>query len=343
MALVFRLMAGGQGTNSTDQASNDTLHRGPTLQPTGLIDFAYLRNRAGSVEGGRALFEDMVVQLVGIDYPQVQNLRPMPGDWGMDGLVGELDDVVAVWQAKYFIDKFDQTQKTQITKSLGTMVKKADENGYVVRAWTLCIPIDLEPSAMQWWARLRRKMRRTHGVACELWSSTQLKRRLLREPAEGVRRYFFPTVHDRPRLRDIQSLPDSSVYENSLFVAQLQAGDISQVETAKLEFFNAEILERDVYAKKDDSELGELLATRATVHSLWAHRYDAACSKTDGNQLPGLHGNTMAAIEHSYNAHPPTFLRSRSVHHFGIAHQLCDNGKLGWVRNFEEIVASYGF
>ena len=343
MEVVLRLTVGGKGTDSTDQASNDILRDGPALLPTGIIDFAYLRNRAGSDEGGRALFEEMVVQLVGIDYPQVQNLRPLPGDWGIDGLVGELDDVVSVWQAKYFIEKFDQSQKTQITKSLNTMLKKAGENGYVVRAWTLCVPIDLEPSAMKWWAGLCRRMRRRHGLACELWSSTQLKRRLLREPAEGVRRYYFPNADDRPRLRDISSIPDGSVYENSLFVAQLRVGKISQVETAKLEFFNAEILERDVYAKKDESELSELLAARVTVHSLWAHRYDAVCSGTDGNLLPGLHGQTMAAIENGYNASPPTYLRSRSVHHFGIAHQLCDNGMLGWVRNFQQIAAEYGF
>ena len=91
--------------------ADDSIRALTPLRPSGLIDFAYLRNRAGSDEGGRALFEDMIVQLVGIDFPQVQNLRPLPGDWGIDGYIGELDDVVSVWQAKYFIDKFDTSQR----------------------------------------------------------------------------------------------------------------------------------------------------------------------------------------------------------------------------------------
>lgn len=284
----------------------------------------------------------MVVQLVAIDFPQVQNLRPLPGDWGIDGMVGELDDVVSVWQAKYFIDRFDKSQKAQITRSLTRLLKKADDEGYRVTAWTLCVPVDLEPAAMKWWSALARRMKRDHGLLCELWSATQLKRRLLRHSSEGVRRYFFPTVDDKPEPREISELPDANSYEDSLFVAQLQAANVSQIDSAKVEFYNAEILVRDVSAKKDDAEISQLTTVRATVHSLWAHRYDDSCACHDGDLLPGLHGNTMAAIENDYNSGPPKRLRSRSVHHFGIAHQLCDAGKLGWVRNYQEIAAKHG-
>ena len=334
----------GDDPVDTPAVGEDDPNRGlsPPLLSTGVIDFAYLRNRAGSAEGGRASFEDMVVQLVGIDFPQVQNLRPFPGDWGIDGYIGELDDVVSVWQAKYFIDKFDKSQKGQITRSINNLLAKADEKGFTVSAWTLCVPVDLEPDAMRWWSQLHRRMKRDHALVCELWSAAQLKRRLLRQSSEGVRRYYFPTADDRPQLREISELPDSSSYDDSLFVAQLRAAQIGQIETAKVEFYNAEILARDVSAKKDGAEMVELTAARATVRSLWAHRFDEACSDSDGDMLPGLHGRTMAAIENNHNSAPPSRLRSRAIHHFGMAHQLCDVGKVGWVRRYEEIAARYG-
>ena len=157
------------------------------LLPTGTIDFGYLRNRTGSDEGGRAMFEEMVIQLVGVDLPQIQNVRPLPGDWGIDGFVGDLDDVVAVWQSKYFFEKFDTSQKQQVTRSLKKLLTKAAEEGFKVSAWTLCLPIDLEADAMRWWSRLARKAEREHGLACDVWSATQLRRRLLRPSSEGVR------------------------------------------------------------------------------------------------------------------------------------------------------------
>lgn len=330
------------GTRPCGGANHDDGDATRELLPTGVVDFVYLQHRAGSPEGGRARFEKMVVQLIGLDYPGVQNLRALPGDWGTDGIVGELDDVVAVWQSKYFIERFDSAQKSQITRSLKKLLSKAEQKGFRVEAWTLCVPLDLEPDAMQWWHKLCRRMEKEHGVICDLWSATQLERRLLRPDADGVRRYFFPSVGDAPQLREVKPLPEGNPYEDSLFVAQLAAADVSQIEPAKVEFFNAEILARDVLAKKDAAELRELEAARTQVHSQWAHRFDAMCDECEGEKLPGLHGRVMEAIEASYNAARPERLRSRVLHHFGMAHQLADTGQLGWTRNYLDRVAHYG-
>ena len=155
-------------------------------------------------------------------------------------------------------------------------------------------------------------------------------------------RYYFPTVSDAPSLRPLEDVPNAETYEDSLFIAQLRAAGLTQVDSAKVEFYNAEILARDVTAKKDVEELSELASVRTTVHSLWAHRYDQACTSSESDELPGLHAATMAAIESDYQVAPPVRLRSRVVHHFGVAHQLSDVGRLGWVRNFEEVAAKHG-
>ena len=42
-------------------------------------------------------------------------------------------------------------------------------------AWTLCVPVDLEPDAMRWWNKLCRRMKRDHALVCELWSANPTK------------------------------------------------------------------------------------------------------------------------------------------------------------------------
>jgi len=81
----------------------------------------------------------------------MRNLDAKSGDWGLDVIVGEIDEVISVWQAKFFIDGVGDTQKAQIRESLAQVMKKAEEEGFAVDVWTLCIPIDLDPDALKWW------------------------------------------------------------------------------------------------------------------------------------------------------------------------------------------------
>ncbi|HZN15799.1 MAG TPA: hypothetical protein VFB78_16140, partial [Acidimicrobiales bacterium] len=86
----------------------------PRPAEAGWVDFAYLRYRAGSVEGGRALFEELVRQLVAIEHPDVENVRAAPGDWGIDAFIGDLAGSLAVWQAKYFLSGVGRSQRAQV-------------------------------------------------------------------------------------------------------------------------------------------------------------------------------------------------------------------------------------
>lgn len=54
------------------------------------------------------------------------------GDWGLDVIVGEIDEVISVWQAKFFIDGVGETQKEQIRESFKQVMKKAGEEGFTV-------------------------------------------------------------------------------------------------------------------------------------------------------------------------------------------------------------------
>jgi hypothetical protein len=52
-----------------------------------------------------------------------------PGDWGLDVVVGDIDDLLSVWQAKFFIDGVGDVQKGQIRESFGRVTAKAKKKG----------------------------------------------------------------------------------------------------------------------------------------------------------------------------------------------------------------------
>jgi hypothetical protein len=105
----------------------------------------------GGKEGARETFERLIAQLVGLKYKVVKRVEAHPGDWGLDVVVGEIDDVLSVWQAKFFIDGVGDVQKSQIRKSFRQVMAKAAEAGSKVDVWTLCIPVDLDAHALKWW------------------------------------------------------------------------------------------------------------------------------------------------------------------------------------------------
>lgn len=125
------------------------------------------------------MFEDLVVDLVGVEYQGTGSIVARPGDWGIDAFVGQLTQggCIQVWQAKYFPDKIGDSQKQQIRLAYQQARKAADEHGYRVDAWTLCVPCTLDGPAMAWWNRWRGKQH--HGVTIDLWAENDLRAKLL--------------------------------------------------------------------------------------------------------------------------------------------------------------------
>jgi hypothetical protein len=118
---------------------------------------------ANGEDEARSRFERMITECVRLQHPTVRNLRPAPGDWGIDAMVGELDGQVSIWQAKFFINGIGSTQRQQITKTFEQAIKKSQENGYSVEVWTLCIPIQISPEEARWWDKWRRKVQKGHA------------------------------------------------------------------------------------------------------------------------------------------------------------------------------------
>ena len=105
---------------------------------------------AGGKEGARETFERLIAQLVRLQDEAVKRVCANPGDWGIDVFAGDIDGAMSVWQAKFFIDGVAAPQRRQIKGSFERLMRQGEEQRFTVEAWTLCIPVDLDPKTLAW-------------------------------------------------------------------------------------------------------------------------------------------------------------------------------------------------
>lgn len=298
--------------------------------------------RTGSDDGARVDFQDMVTQLVAHIYPGVRSIRANPGDWGIDTFVGEIDSgYVTVWQSKYFINGVGNTQKAQIRESFKSAIKSAKEQGHTISQWVLCIPVSMDGPTTKWWDNWKRKNAKSSGIPIELWDETRLQQLLMTPEARNVRSTYYEigqsTVSNPPVLEP----PDSEDYDTALFVRQLREAGHSEIDAAKREFFNAEIVARDVLDKGVPAEVRELGSADASVHSLWEHRFNTKCVSSEDDLLPGLHGEVMADVRAERDSLMP-LVTTDLVHVCGMVHRVVEDRRAGWVRGWRSIADAEG-
>lgn len=308
-----------------------------------MISFEQLIGSGGK-EGARTTFQRLIAQLVSLCYEGMKMVDAKAGDWGLDVIVGEIDEIISVWQAKFFIDGIGDSQKGQIRESFKQVVEKASEEGFAVDAWTLCIPVDLDPDALKWWTGWKKRQEKDHGLGIELLDRTGLETLLLAPDAAHILRAYFPGVQAAaPVAPPVQDVPQNVSYEDMLFVKQLQAAQITELESAKQQFFNAEALAREVADKKVAEHVNALRAERADLRSIWEARYNKACAETAaGGLLSHLHPEVMEAIERRHDSGRIEVLPMHLVHRKGAMHQVVEDGSAGWVRDFRAVVEAHG-
>ncbi|MBB4918471.1 serine/threonine protein kinase [Streptosporangium saharense] len=160
------------------------------------INFLAHHQRAGEA-GAREDFEQMLGQLVSaVTGHQAILVHANPGDWGIDVLVGDLNGSVVIWQAKYFVKGFGESQKKQVRESFESAWKYAGQEGHVITKWVLCVPCSMDPPTTRWWQDWSKRKHAETGVEIELWDETGLRRRLGLPEAAAVRRaYYEPYRH----------------------------------------------------------------------------------------------------------------------------------------------------
>ncbi|MFS4095233.1 serine/threonine protein kinase [Streptomyces sp. AF1A] len=314
-----------------------------SLQSSGLIDFNILRVRAASTDGGRAIFERMIQDLVGVRYPEVSTVEANPGDWGIDAYVGELfEDEVSVWQSKYFIDGFNKSQQSQVREAYESALKSAKEHGYTLATWTLCMPCNFDGPNEQWWKKWKKKKEGEDSVVIDLWNEAKLRRLLIAEDARAVREQYFNAIATVPAVptRPVVTLEDPERYDGALFVRQMHEAGMFACDEAKEEFFNAEILSREIADKAVPEEISALVDSRAVIASLWSQRFNSALQVHPGRQPPGLYERVMDAVREHHPALPKV-ISCGLIHAFGLVHQRVNDGRAGWVRDFQQIAKQH--
>jgi hypothetical protein len=123
--------------------------------------------------------------------PESKPVEGKGGDQGLDTYIGYFNGEVQAFQHKYFIDKIGPPQKKQIEKSLRTSIDKHN-----VLKWTLMIPIDLTPSAIKWFDKLKETY---PTVQIDWWGKSKLQLLLSKnlhisyrfQPKPNIVNYFF--------------------------------------------------------------------------------------------------------------------------------------------------------
>ncbi|MET7418921.1 hypothetical protein [Dactylosporangium sp. NPDC005555] len=301
------------------------------------INFAAHQLRAGNIAGARDDFEQMLAMLLAAIYPGARAITANPGDWGIDILLGELSGLVIIWQSKYFWPVVGRGQQGQIRESFDAAVAAAARNGYRLSQWVLCVPASMDAQTAQWWDNWRARRQRDTGVSIELWHENALRNHLVRPDCAHVRRHFYdpyvPQQTPRAPVRDLDPDDDAGL-DRALFVRQLRAAGHVELGAAKREYFNAELLAREVLDKRIPSEVEALSEADGVVHGIWEATFNAKVVDEDP-RLPGLHAEVMREIRESGVF--PSQLRAGPVHRCGLMHRVVEDRRAGWVRHWRDI------
>lgn len=168
------------------------------------FDFKRIREHRGTQNGG---FEELCCQLAALEDPAAGSrfIRKGPGaDQGLECYRAYADGHEVGWQAKYFIDGFEDGQVGNLADSL----KRALSAHPQLTKFVVCLPVDLrdnqsgkKASEVQRFERWRKKSvddaaASGRTIEIELWSASSIGERLGRDDPmySGRARYWFDAV-----------------------------------------------------------------------------------------------------------------------------------------------------
>lgn len=302
------------------------------------ISFAAHQVRAGGEIGARDDFESMIGQLAEAIHPGVRMVSANPGDWGIDAFAGDLGGEIVVWQSKYFYPVVSKKHQQEIRDSFRSVCTQAGQRGHKLKQWILCVPSDMDAPTAKWWDAWKKRSQ-IGGVSIDLWDANRLRSLLITPDAVNVRRHFYgPAVQPHPGTREVIAPDAKSVeeMESALFVRQLKAAGHVEVDSAKSQFFNADLLAREIVDKSVPSEVAALSQADAYVHLLWEDRFNDVCLETEDAGLAGLHRAVMNDIRDAHDAITSGITAGR-VHARGLMHRVVDDRRAGWIRDWRSL------
>jgi hypothetical protein len=206
----------------------------------------------------------------------------------------------------------------------------------------LCLPCNLSAEELRWWETWSKKKKDETGILVKLIDHLAIEQLLLSPEAETIRQSFKlgdDSVQYRERL--IQELPEAkaSEYENSLFIKKLILAGITENMSARSQFFNAELVQREIHDKGDERELAELKGLYEKIHSMWESRFIAALQCDDPKtEACKVYSEMLRSIEQTDKGilSSPRIAAS-FFHKQGFMQQLADVCKVGWTPDFHSL------
>ena len=316
------------------------------LSATPTAVFADFSVRAGGHEAARAKFQLLVADLVGTKYGSVREVSGPGGyDWGIDAYVGDFNGTITVWQSKFFPSweakrpgGAEPSQRKQVRASFNEVMAKANEKGFTVDQWTLCVACDLPPEEQLWFDNWKASSQRKHKVRIDIETASGMRRWLLKPDSDEVAdRYFRGATITG--LEPIRELSDPISLSTALFVRQLEEAGHAETDSARALFFAAEALVRSLRERGEAEQLEGLKELQYEVHALWEQHFNAAQPGADEvGRLEGLIERVLALAAATPD---PLELRLRPAHRRGLVHRLVDEARAGWVVHWREIAASH--
>ena len=110
-----------------------------------------------NIAGAREAFENACETLFRKVYTgkHVSQVKVKQGDGGIDIFVGELGvEPITVIQCKFFLEAFEESQKSQIRESFDTALKSEK---FELKEWILCLPRVIDIDETSWWFKWKHK------------------------------------------------------------------------------------------------------------------------------------------------------------------------------------------
>lgn len=308
-------------------------------------DFDYLIKKHGP-EGSRGVFEDACTKAFSAKYEEAYPIKCNPGDEGIDIYIGDFTQPIEVYQCKCFFFEIGEVQKKQIRESF----KKAVEStSYTMNKWCLCIPKSLTIDETKWWSSWSKRNAKKHDIKIELYDSTRLLRLIKEtdvhleifdeEELKMLNQILDILETKDKRLKEILLVPDDENYEGRLFTLKLKSAKIEEnLDVYNKQFFNAEILTKEVHSKGIRDEIKELESLKGAIQEMWLTQYLMYDDEHDGNKLLGI---VNLRIEDKSNDLLKTVLPVGTSEKKGILHQLADECTVGWVKKYKEKLKDY--
>jgi hypothetical protein len=295
----------------------------------------------------------MLCALVAVEYKTATEIRPDPGDWGIDVIVGSLAESILIWQSKYFYEKIGDSQKRQIRESFASAMKHAKDNDYRVDAWTLCVACELSAPEKKWWDTKVREWSKTYpDVLFDLWDAPRLRGKLMSPDAASVWEEFYGperrTTSREGTMTETGVPPllapraDVPPYEEALFVKQMEVAGITELDAQRYAFFNADLLVRDVAARAVPAQLAAVEEVDATLHSAWELAVADPETAPSAQDYEGSAKKLFASVMRTAaSSQPPKELPLRSVHTSGMMHRIVDDARAGWVHDWRVVAGEH--